>query len=194
MTLATEPMPLEAYLDYDDGTETRYELANGVLVEIPAETPLNKTIAMFLVSYFMQLGIPYYRLATGHQMEISSEKATVRDPDLVVHTEASAAATLSDGRLLRQGQPDPLLVVEVVSNSNKDRRSYQRDYVEKRCEYAKRGIPEYWIVDPAMAVVYVFCLEAVSDKEQCFAGHSSIESPTFPSFDLTAAQILSAGL
>ena len=37
------------------------------------------------------------------------------------------------------------LVMEVVSEGKKDR---QRDLVKERREYARAGIPEYWIVDP----------------------------------------------
>jgi Uma2 family endonuclease len=37
------------------------------------------------------------------------------------------------------------LVLEIVSGNKEDRR---RDLVIKRQEYAKAGIPEYWIVDP----------------------------------------------
>ena len=69
MTIATnKTLTLEEYLTYDDGTGIRYELVNGVLVEMPTESPINKTIVMFLVSYFLRLGLPYYRLAIGHQL------------------------------------------------------------------------------------------------------------------------------
>jgi Uma2 family endonuclease len=37
------------------------------------------------------------------------------------------------------------LVMEVV---NKDAKGRRRDLVTKRREYARAGIPEYWIVDP----------------------------------------------
>jgi Uma2 family endonuclease len=37
------------------------------------------------------------------------------------------------------------LVMEIVSDEPEDR---ERDLVAKRSEYAKAGIPEYWIVDP----------------------------------------------
>lgn len=30
MTIATKPMTLEDYLNYDDGTDTRYELVDGI--------------------------------------------------------------------------------------------------------------------------------------------------------------------
>jgi Uma2 family endonuclease len=44
--------------------------------------------------------------------------------------------------------PPPRLVVEVVSPGKKDR---DRDYIAKRQQYAERGIPEYWLIDPENA-------------------------------------------
>jgi Uma2 family endonuclease len=59
MTVATtRRMSLEEYLNYDDGTDTRYELEDGVLVEMGAENPLNPQTAMLLVLLFADLGIP----------------------------------------------------------------------------------------------------------------------------------------
>ena len=37
-TTATRKLTLEEYLVYDDGTDTKYELIDGGLVEIPPET------------------------------------------------------------------------------------------------------------------------------------------------------------
>jgi Uma2 family endonuclease len=49
MTIATNrQMTLEEYLNFDDGTDTRYELVNGELVEMPSESDLNNVIAIFL--------------------------------------------------------------------------------------------------------------------------------------------------
>jgi Uma2 family endonuclease len=48
------------------------------------------------------------------------------------------------------------LVMEVVSE---DKRSHERDYQEKRIDYAKAGILEYWIVDPQDKRVIVLALE-----------------------------------
>src|SRR5205085_3584726 len=47
------------------------------------------------------------------------------------------------------------LVMEVVSPNPKDR---ERDLVTKRREYARAGIPEYWIVDPQEQRVLVLTL------------------------------------
>lgn len=201
MTIASDqasanpkPMTLEEYLAYDDGTETRYELVDGFLVAMPTENPLNNTIALFLVSYFLKLGIPYYCFATNHQIQVVSEKVTAHQPDLIVHSEASAAAILQDGKLLRLNQPAPALVVEVVSSSDTDKTSRDRDYIDKRHEYAQRGIPEYWIVDPIAAVVLILKRVGQEYQEQKFMGDGQLISPGFPSLELSAAQVLKAGL
>ena len=50
MTVATDRrMTLKEYLVYEDGTDIRYELEDGVLVEMGAETPLNPRIAAMLM-------------------------------------------------------------------------------------------------------------------------------------------------
>lgn len=46
---------LEDYLNYDDGTDRRYELVNGELIELPAESDLNVQIAGFLFVLLAQL-------------------------------------------------------------------------------------------------------------------------------------------
>jgi Uma2 family endonuclease len=46
----TQRLTFEEYLAYDDGTNTRYELVNGVLVAMGAESSLNLDIALFLVN------------------------------------------------------------------------------------------------------------------------------------------------
>ena len=186
-------LTLEQYLTYDDGTDARYELVDGVLVEMGAEYPINSPIASFLFAMFLGLGIPHYRLAIGHQIAVSSTKATARQPDLVVHTEASATAILSGSRLLMPDMPAPLLVVEVVSSSDTDQKSRGRDYTEKRAEYAARGIPAYWIIDPVRQVVLVLTLVNNVYQETRFVGSQLIISPTFPRLSLTAEQILRAG-
>jgi len=198
MTVATEIWPiavqrrmtLAEYLDYDDGADVCYELVDGVLVEMGAESPINNVIASFLFSVFLGLGIPYYRLIIGHQVGVA--EASSRQPDFIVHTEDSLAATLAD-RILLPRQPNPMLVVEVVSNSNSDKKSRERDYIDKRSEYGARGIPEYWIIDPVRAVVLILCLEDDRYVDRVLAGDDEVISLTFPGLNLTAAGILSAG-
>ena len=191
MTVATDRrMTLAEYLDYDDGADVCYELVDGVLVEIGAENPINNVIASFLFSVFLGLGIPYYRLIIGHQVGVA--EASSRQPDFIVHTEDSLAATLAD-RILLPMQPNPMLVVEVVSNSNSDKKSRERDYIDKRSEYAARGIPEYWIIDPVKEVVLILSLQDDRYVDRVLMGDDKVVSPTFHGLNLTAMQVLSAG-
>jgi Uma2 family endonuclease len=193
MTVAPpKRMTLEEYLAYDDGTDTRYELVDGVLVEMGAENPLNVKIAMRLVFAFARLGVPEETIAIGHQIGVSSTKATARQPDLIVHSEASDAAIMADRRILRAEVSPPRLVVEVVSNSTTDKKSRNRDYLEKPIEYAERGIPEYWIIDPEYSLVKVGTLTDGAYQFQDFTGEQCIVSPTFPALHLTVEKLLTA--
>jgi Uma2 family endonuclease len=192
MTVATRKrMTIEEYLTYDDGTDTRYELVDGVLVEMGAENPLNPRIAMMLAFALARLGVPEENIVIGHQVNVSDTRATARQPDLIVHTDASLAATM-DEKILFFDRPNPLLVVEVVSNSDTDKKSRDRDYIEKRDEYQARGIAEYWIIDPIKAVVLVLHLQQGRYVGKTFSGNSIVVSPTFPGLNLTAEQVLTA--
>lgn len=184
---------IEEYLDYDDGTDTRHELVNGELIALPSEDPINPTIAMAIAFALGALGIPPYCFAIGHQIEVDSAEVTVRQPDLIVHTEKSATAVLSGERLIRRGMPAPLLVVEVVSPGKPGSANYNRDYVEKPKEYATRGISEFWQVDPSRAMVVVLNLEAGAYQAREFSDSDLVVSRTFPNLQLTAEQVLRAG-
>jgi Uma2 family endonuclease len=186
-------MTLEEYLNYDDGTDTRYELVDGVLVEMGAETDENNLIGMFLISILPQF-VPYYRLRRGTEIVVSSRRATSRIPDLMVLTEAGAIALPAKQRsIVTSDMPAPALAIEVVSLGQPGDENYDRDYVEKRQEYALRGIPEYWIVDPHRQVVLVLTLAEQSYHEKSFIGQNALISPTFPALNLTAQQVLNTG-
>ena len=194
MAVATDRrMTLKEYLVYEDGTDIRYELEDGVLVEMGAETPLNPRIAAMLMFLFGDLGIDRKFLAIGHQIEVRSRYATVRQPDLIVHTVESDEALSGHEKVLRLGAPSPLLVVEVASQTTTNAKSRKRDYEQKPKEYADRGISEMWIVDPDRAWVKVGTLADDIYQFETFQGEETIVSPAFPELNLTATQVLSAG-
>ncbi|MBW4439806.1 MAG: Uma2 family endonuclease [Plectolyngbya sp. WJT66-NPBG17] len=184
---------IKEYLDYDDGTDTRYELVDGVLVEMGAEKPINTAIAVFLIGYFLQLGIPVSRIGIKHLIAVSSSKVTARDPDLMIHSEASSAAMNQTVQsFLSAEMPAPMLVVEVVSPGEPGSENYDRDYVDKPREYAERGIPEYWLIDPNRAVMIVLTLQGNTYQSEEFRNADCVVSSMFPGLQLTAAQILEA--
>lgn len=195
MTLATDRrMTLKEYLTYDDGTEMQYELVDGVLVEMGNESTLNTRIATMLMFAFAALGISHYRLSTKDLIEVRGNAASSRYPDLVVHSDESFTAI--EGRseaCIELTDPSPMLVVEVVSPGPESSKNYKRDYERKPIEYADRGIPEFWLIDPERSWVRVLILQGDTYQVFQYMGNESIVSPTFPSLKLTATQILTAG-
>ena len=193
MTVATDRrMTLKEYLTYDDGTAARYELEDGVLVEMGAESRNNIKIALFLIQFFLKL-VDYDRLGIKEKIEVRSHHATARDPDLIIHSAESATAI--EGRTescLFLGEPNPLIVIEVVSPGTESKPNYKRDYEQKPIEYADRGIPELWQVDAIRGWVKVGTLTAGQYQFTTFKGTEIILSPTFPDLNLTAAQLLNA--
>jgi Uma2 family endonuclease len=185
-------MTLKEYLTYDDGTAARYELVDGVLVEMGAESRSNIKIALFLIQFFLKV-VDYDRLGIKEKIEVRSHYATARDPDLIIHSEESATAI--EGRTescLFLGEPNPLIVIEVVSPGTESKPNYKRDYEQKPIEYADRGIPELWQIDAVREWVKVGTLTAGAYQFTTFKGNEAIVSPTFPELNLTAAQVLSA--
>jgi Uma2 family endonuclease len=181
-------MTFEEFLSYDDGTDTLYELENGELIAMPAESEINRRIAMFLVATFLKLGIPFERLSLKTEVVVSSTRVSVRVPDLVLLSEEGVRALEGASRsLVLLDMPPPLLVVEVVSPNQES-----RDYRYKRSEYAARGIAEYWIIDPIQQKVTV--LEWVEGfyEAQVYTGNQTVASPLLGNLDITAAQILQA--
>ncbi|MBD2124769.1 Uma2 family endonuclease [Trichocoleus sp. FACHB-262] len=186
MAIASQKMTLEEYLNYDDGTDTKYELDNGELVAVPPESELNRRIASLLFAFFLKQGIPSYRVSIGTEIVVSGSRVTTRFPDVMVLSEELATALEGARRsTVILDMPPPLLVVEVVSPGQE-----KRDYRYKRSEYAARGIVEYWIVDPMQQKVTV--LEWVEGlyEEKVYEGDSTISSPLLGALNLTTSRIV----
>lgn len=183
-------MTLEEYLHYDDGTDTRHELVEGILVEMPPESRL-KRIASFLFGTFLKFGIPTDLLTIGVQIATSSPTATARQPDFVVLSITCAhALENASSSLISHEMPPPALVVEIVSPGSEN---HDRDYLTKHREYAARGIPEYWIIDPDAKLVTVCTLINNAYHNTPFQADQPIVSPAFPALNLAATQLLQAG-
>lgn len=192
---ATEIMSLEDFLNYDDGTDARYELEDGRLLFMPSESEINRRIAVFLLIYFAQLGIPVSRLTQKTEVATMGTRPSVRVPDLMVLTEELAQVMEGASRSIAMlDMPPPQLVVEVVSPGRKNE---ERDYRYKRAQYQARGIAEYWIVDPIQQQVTILTLVAGLYEEAVFVGDAAIVSPLLSELgqesELTAGQVLQLG-
>lgn len=184
---SSKKITFEEFLEFDDGLDNSfYELENGELILMPLESETNRRIAFLLFAYFLQLGIPYYRLSNKTEIAVNSRKVAVRIPDLVIFSEELAAVMQGARRsLVMLDMPAPELVVELVSPSQES-----RDYRYKRSEYAARGILEYWVVDAIEQKVTLFQWVEGFYDEFVFTGDMVINSPLLGELTLTAAQVL----
>ena len=107
MTTTTRRMTLEEYLDYDDGTDTHYELVNGELAEVPSESDLNNEIAMILLFAIGQFVNPRL-LRRGTEIVVNGYRTTTRIPDLMVLTEDLAVALTGAKRSVVMPDMPPL--------------------------------------------------------------------------------------
>jgi Uma2 family endonuclease len=179
-------LTLEEYLVYDDGTDTRYELENGVLVEMPKESPYNNEITKRLLYELMKL-LPLPLIAYNIEIEVNSRQAKCRLPDLLIHSEGSQTAVAgSDRSVITLDMPAPLLAIEVVSPGEQNR---NRDYRYKHTEYAAREISEYWIVDPELQQVTVCQWVEGKYEDTIFTGEQIIASEIIPNWQLTVNQV-----
>lgn len=183
---ATTLLSFEEYVAHDDGTESRYELVDGELVEM---TP--PVLEHFLIAKFIEQALDA-EIKRIQQSWLCFREAGVRTGLRKSRLSDVCVVTLEQAREL-QGtsvifSTPPLLVVEVVSPD-----SITRDYRYKRTEYAALEIPEYWIVDPLKAQVIVLEFNEGLYEETGFTGDQQIISPTFPELLLTVTQVLATG-
>ncbi|MBC7971252.1 MAG: Uma2 family endonuclease [Verrucomicrobia bacterium] len=187
---APKSMTMAEYLAYDDGTDTRYELVDGALVEMPPESQVNLTIAKYLL-FELAKHLPIALIAVGTEVEVTGRRARCRLPDLLVHTEESQIALAGARRAtLTRDMPPPAIVVEVVSPGTENR---DRDYRYKRTEYAAREITEYWIIDPEQQQVTVCLWVNGQYEDTLYTGDTPLASTIVPGFTLSAAQVLAFG-
>ncbi len=175
-----------------DLPEGRFEYSDGELIEVMPESGVNDAIANYLYFLLVNAGI-YHALIRPHSCEIEVPgKPRTRLPDLVVLADAHLPLIERRNTITRD-MPVPQLIVEVVSPGKQNR---DRDFNAKRKQYAERGIPEYWLIDPENQCITVLYLGEHSSYSEVgiFHGATAIASPTFPAFNLTAAQILAAGM
>ena len=137
-------------------TERGYtELQEGHLLVTPSPRPKHN-IASGRLRTQLEHQIPAH-LEVIESMDVDLELAPadqpgfVRQPDLIIVTQAAVVRTDADGSLLRAS--DTLLAVEIVSPVS----SRRTDHVIKRGEYADAGIPHYWIIDLDTPVSMVVC-------------------------------------
>lgn len=182
--LATKIYSFAEYLQYDDGTDNKYELVNGKLKIMPTASGFHALILHFIFKILEQeidRIKQQWRVMPG-TVGVRTANDKSRIPDLII----LSASQCEEIRKMPTAvlESPPLLVIEIVSPGNSD-----DDYRYKRSEYAVREIPEYWIIDPQAQKVSVLLLVSGFYDVTEFTGEQEIKSSLFPELKLTVKQI-----
>jgi Uma2 family endonuclease len=178
----------------------KYELHDGVIVEMPQPTGDHENVVGFLTLEISvdikQLGLPYFIPKTALIKPPDNESGYSPDIMVVNRSNLIHEPLWKKQSTVTQGASIPL-VIEVVSTNWRD------DYFTKLGQYEAVGIPEYWIVDyaalggrrflgsPKQPTISIYSLVEGEYQIIQFRGDDQIVSPTFPQFSLTPNQIFS---
>lgn len=195
-------MALEEFLDWYPDGYGRYELWNGVVVEMQP-TGTHEQVSGFLAGELFleirRLQLPYVVPRQAIIKPIDTEKSGY-NPDVIVLDQPALAeeplwkkrSTITQGKSVK-------VVIEVVSTNWRD------DYGHKFIDYEALQISEYWIVDylglggrrylgsPKQPTLSVYQLLEGEYEVQQFRGSDRIVSVAFPELKLTAEQVFATG-
>jgi len=185
---------------YPENSIVRYELHNGVIVEMPKprgkHSKLTGSLVGKLLTTINEMGktdiwfIPRESIIKPHRDKSGYE------PDIIIlNQETIDLETRWETESIIQLVSSVKLIVEVVSSN------WQDDYYDKLRDYEDMGIPEYWIIDYAALggrkfignpkVPTIFVCELIDGEYQMipFRGNNRILSPTFGQMNLSVQEI-----
>ncbi|MBR8838939.1 MAG: Uma2 family endonuclease [Stigonema ocellatum SAG 48.90 = DSM 106950] len=187
---------------YPENSERRYELHDGVIVEMPLPKGGHEKVVGFLARKltveFDRLNQPYFIPKTVIVKPSLHESGYSPDV-LILNTDNLVNEPVWENESIITQASSISLVIEVVSTNWRD------DYHKKYADYEEMGISEYWIVDyaalggrefignPRQPTILVCSLDEGEYRVKKFRGDDRILSPTFPQLTLTAQQVFDTG-
>lgn len=162
------------YYSLDDGR--RWQLVAGELLEMaPAPKFVHQAVSARLHARLLAALEPRGWVVLHAPTDLELDDANVYQPDVVVYT----------GREPVPDDPEdwrpvglPVLVVEVLSPSTR-----RLDLGVKRRAYARAGIPELWVADPADKSVRLFRAPHLAGDPVAVLGRDGrLTSPALPGF------------
>jgi Uma2 family endonuclease len=186
---------------YPENSEFRYELHDGVIIEMPKprgkHSRLTGSLAERLLITIREMGFGGIWTIPRESIVRPYRDKSGYEPDIIVLNEETIdSETRWESESVIQNATSVKLIVEVVSTN------WQDDYYDKRRDYEAMGIPEFWIVDyaalggrefigyPKQPTIFVYELVDGEYVKTTFRGNDVIVSPTLPGFNLTAQEIL----
>jgi Uma2 family endonuclease len=190
---------------YPESSVVRYELYDGVIIEMPKPRGKHSKLTGFLIEELLITirGVGKRGIWTIPRESIVKpfRDKSGYEPDIIIlNEETISTETRWETESIIQNGTSVNLIVEVVSTNWRD------DYYDKLRDYEEMGIPEYWIVDyaalggrdfigyPKQPTIFVCELIDGEYVKAMFRGNDLIKSPTFPQLNLTAQQIFDSVL
>lgn len=200
----TEPVTFEDFIEWYPDTAVRYELHDGVIVEMPKPTGKHSDVTGFLMEELVLTIIQMakrgiWTIPRECIVKTSNEKSGYEPDIIVLNQELINIEPRWESESIVENAQSVKLIIEVVSTNWRD------DYYKKRADYEEMGILEYWIVDyaalggrnfignPKEPTLFVYKLIEGEYQVSHFRGDNPIASPTFPELNLTAEKIFRAG-
>jgi Uma2 family endonuclease len=172
----------EGYLWLTDHTSRLIEFTDGVIEVLPVPTDEHQRVLLYLYRLFFAA----VELAGGKvllaSLRLRLPSGRFREPDLLLLRDAN------DPRRSNRFWTGADLVVEVVSDDDP-----KRDTVQKRREYARAGITEYWIVNPLNETITVLKLEGAKYAVHgAFRRGATASSALLPDLSVEVSAVLDA--
>jgi Uma2 family endonuclease len=175
---------LDLFPEQGDWTEDEYlrlntnrlvEFSDGCVEVLPMPDLIHQLLAVFLTNVLNAMLVDGAKgLAATAPFKLRVRKGKWREPDVLY----VAPANLGRVRVRWWDYAD--LTIEIVSGDDPD-----RDYVEKRKDYAALGVREYWIIDPRDRSVTVLSLDGSAYREAQVARQGDVaRSVSFPQLAL----------
>lgn len=197
MTAAAESLPIVrradhvpgppqgcwTYDDYaalpDDGN--RYEVINGILYLMPGPTSVHQAVLSWFLYYLMQhVQIPGLGRVFAAPLDLLLPDVRPAQPDIMVVLNHKLHLITQRGI---EGPPD--LVVEIASPGTRT-----HDRSTKPAAYARGGMPEYWLAEPADQTVELLVLEEGGYRSLgVFTGASLLPSRVLPGLPVPVQQL-----
>ena len=207
----TKLVTFDDFIAWYPNTGGRYELHEGIIVEMPKPTGKHSNVTGFLIEELIltiiEMGKRGVWTIPRESIVKSSNQKSGYEPDIIVIDQDTITTEPRwEKESIIENAQSVKLIVEVVSTNWRD------DYFKKRADYVRvasrreeMGIIEYWIVDyaalggrnflgnPKEPTLSVHQLIEGEYQVSKFRGDEVITSPTFTNFNLTAERIFKAG-
>ena len=190
---------------YRENSLVRYELYDGVIVEMPKPKGKHSNLTGSLIEQILiiirQMGFGGIWTIPRESIVKPKRETSGYEPDIIVlNKKVLGTEPRWESESIIQNPDSVKLIVEVVSTNWRD------DYYNKLRDYEEMGIEEYWIIDyaalgarkfignPKQPTIFVCNLVEGEYQMTPFTENTQVISPTFPQFNLSAQQIFDLAL